>query len=103
MDSLGSFMTLNLATVLQYVPPLKPYYLEAKEATCPAAMKMKLYKLWIILPCHMQVEVCMGNSAAHVSFNQKQIQPHLYTPVPINGAMTPFLKMSRAREFLSPN
>ena len=38
------------------------------------------------------VEVCTGNSPADVSFNQKQMQSHLYTCL-LDGVMSPFPKM----------
>ena len=100
MDSLGSFMMLNLATVLQIC---KIYSVPQNHTT------LKLRKLPVqqqngTLDCGLfavayAVEVCAGNSPADVSFNQKQMRSHLYTCLS-DGVMSPFPEVSRAREFL---
>ena len=100
MDSLGSFMTLNLATVLQickiYSAP--PNHTTLKMRKLPVQQQNGTLDCGLFAVAYA-VEVCMGNSPAAVSFDQKQMRSHLYTCL-LDGVMSPFPKMSQAREFL---
>ena len=96
-------MMLNLATFLQIC---KIYSVPQNHTT------LKLRKLPVqqqngTLGCGLfavayAVEVCAGNSPADVSFNQKRLRSNLYTCLS-DGVMSPFPKVSRAREFLPRN
>ena len=99
MDSLGSFIALNLATVLQ----ICKIYSAPKDHSTLKLRKLPVQQQCGTLDCGLfavayAVEVCMGNSPA-VSFDQKRMRFHLYACLS-DGVMSPFPKMSRAREYL---
>ena len=97
MGSLSSFMTFNLATVLQ-ICKIYGNHTALKLRKLPVQQQNGTLDCGLFAVAYA-VEVCMGNSPADVSFNQKRMRPHLFTCLS-DGVMTPFPKMSRAREFL---
>ena len=94
MDSLGSFMSLNLPTVLQI----------CKIYSIPKQASLKLKKLPVqqqngAVDCGLfavayAVEVCYGYSPSVVSFDQRKMRTHLHQCLS-KGMIVPFPKMCR--------
>lgn len=100
IDSLGSSMGLNLATILQIS---KIYSIPSTHSS------LKLRKLSVqqqngTLDCGLfsvayATEVCFGNSPEDVTFNQKKMRSHLYECL-CRGKMVPFPRASSTEEVL---